>query len=312
MSLLSILVVIAPAIVVVLVVVLVAHPRRRRPVTFNVDDFPRLGRLRRVTTRARVIALVVGLIVVVAMTGLGPLGMGLMLAPAVFAATQILATLAADVLTHSSARTPGTSGLEVRRIGAYLPRALTLATAVALLVLAGTLAWTTAVGSVDDMGRAGRAFTYSYPCDGVCRGSFTPWPGSYYSIPLGVALVVLVALAVVAVTMTVRRPRDASDREIVRVDDFIRKRSTESVVAALGLGCAASLTAVCVLASRLVPSTVPGVSNLLVAAGWAAVVVGILALGMSVWCFVVLLLPGAGAHVPQADRGPTARTVVPR
>ena len=304
-----ILLMIVVSIAMALVVVLIAIPRRRRLVSFAERDFPQLARLRNVTTAARVIALIVGLIVVVLLTTVGPLGMGFLLAPAVFAGTQIVATLVAELISRDTARTPGAAGLEVRRIRSYLPRALGTATVVTMTVLTGVLIGTTATGSPDDMGRAGRSFSYSYPCDGVCGGSFSPWPGSFYTAPLGIALLLVVTLAVTAIVITVRRPRDASQPEIVRVDDFIRTRSAESVVAALGLGGAASLAAICVLVSRLVVSTVDGVSRVLLVAGWSAVVVGLIAFGMSMWCVVVLLLPGARARHSHSDAVHEAATV---
>ncbi len=301
MTPIPIILVIVSSVAFFLAVVLIVIPRRRRLVSFADRDFPQLVRLRNVTTAARVIALVVGLIAVVLMTTVGPIGMGLLLAPAVFAGTQMVATLVADLISRDTARTPGAAGLEVRRVRSYLPRALGGATAITLTVLTGVLIWTTAMGSSDDMGRAGRSFSYSYACDGVCEGSFSPWPGSFYSVPLATGLLLLVTLAVAAVVITVRRPRDASKPEIVRVDDLVRTRSAESVVAALGLGGAASLAAICVLTSRLVVSTVDGVSIDLLIAGWTAVVVGLAAFAMSVWCVVVLMLPGARALHSESD-----------
>lgn len=312
MTLALVLFMVLPSIVLLLAVVLVVQPRRRRLVSINETQFPQLSRLHTVTSAARIIAFVVGLIVVVLMTAVGSLGIGFLLAPAVFAGTQMVAMVAANLVAHNMARTPGIAGLEVRRMSSYVPRALVVATSVALVTLAATLIWTTATASTDDMGRPGRAFTYSYPCEGLCWGSFSPWPGSYYAFPLGISLMFLIAVAVVAMVITVRRPRNASDPEIVRIDDFVRARSAESIAAALGLGIAASLAAVCFLVSRLVPSTVNGVAGSLLAAGWAAVVVGTLAFGMSVWCVVALLLPGTGGRYHRAETSQASAMVPSR
>ena len=298
------------AIITLLTAVLIAVPRRRRLVTINEHDFPALARLRSVNAAARVVGLVVGILVVVSLSDAGNLGVGLLLSPAVFALTQILATLVAGILTHDAARTRGTAGLEVRRVRPYLPRGLTVVTASATAVLALVLVWTTAVGSPDDMGRNGRSFTYSYPCDTVCGAGFSPWPGSYYTVPLGAVLTLVLVLAVATVLVTVRRPRDASDPEIVRVDDFVRARAVESVVAAVGVASAATLCGVSLLVTHLAnPRNV--VPLMLRIPGWGAMLLTLAALPLTVWCVVVLLLPGATAPVRRDARTSDPTVVTP-
>lgn len=293
MALLSILAVALVLVLVTLVVMFVAIPRRRRLVTIDESGFPRLAHLRRVTTLVRILGFAAGLIAVAVVVRIGELGLGLLLAPAIFAALQILAVVVADLIARRSATTPGVAGLEVRSMRAYLPRALGIATLVALVALALTLGWSTAVGSADDMGRAGRSLSFEYPCDGECFASMGPWPGSYYSIPLALSILFVIAMAVAAASVTVRRPRDASNAEIVRVDDLIRSRATESAIAAVGFAVAGSLMAVCVLVSRLAARGQNITPLALLVAGWAAVAVAVAAFAMSVWCAVVLLLPGA-------------------
>ncbi|MEO7586737.1 MAG: hypothetical protein ABIS84_01775 [Arachnia sp.] len=298
------------AIITLLALVLIAVPRRRRLVTINEHDFPALARLRSVNAVARVVGLVVGVVVVASLSGAGRLGLGLLLSPAVFALTQVLATLVAGILTHDAARTRGTAGLEVRRIRPYLPRGLTVLTVSATAVLALVLLWTTAVGAPDDMGRNGRSFTYSYPCDTVCEASFGPWPGSYYTLPLGAVFALVLALAAATVLVTVRRPRDASDPEIVRVDDFVRARAVESVVAAVGVASAATLFAVSLAVTSLGnPRNV--VPLILRIPGWGAMLLTLAALPMTVWCVVVLLLPGATAPVRRDTDAPHTAVVTP-
>ncbi|WP_233557998.1 hypothetical protein [Tessaracoccus antarcticus] len=298
------------AIITLLAAVLIAVPRRRRLVTINEQDFPALARLRSVNTVARVVGLVVGILVVAMLANAERLGLGLLLSPAVFALTQVLATLVAGAVTHDAARTRGTAGLEVRRLRPYLPRGLTALAASATVILGLVLAWTTAVGAPDDMGRDGRSFTYSYPCDTVCTAGFGPWPGSYYAVPLAVLLAIVVALAVATVLVTVRRPRDASDPEIVRVDDVVRARAVESVVAAVGLASAASLFAVSLLVTNLAnPRNV--VPLLLRIPGWGALLLTLAALPMTVWCVVILLLPGATAPLRPAPHAAETPVVIP-
>lgn len=282
-----------------LVAVLIAIPRRRSLVAINERDFPELARLRALTTVARIIGVAVGLIVVVSLVITLPFGLGVFLAPAVFAGTQILAAMISGVVTHGAARTTGTAGLEVRSVNPYLPLGLTVLTASATTLLALALAWTTAMGVPDDMGNLGRKFTYSYPCDGVCTAGFSPWPGSFYSIPVAVLLAIVLILAVVAVLVTVRRPRNASDPEIVRVDDFVRARSVESVVAAVGVAAAGTLLLVSIPVANGLSNPANDIPALLRIPGWGALIIGSAAFAMTVWSVVILLLPGATAPFQQ-------------
>ncbi|MGV8845910.1 hypothetical protein [Tessaracoccus sp.] len=290
----------------IMAAVLVAVPRRRRLVAIDEREFPELARLRVTNTVARVSGVVVGLMILAPLMASLRFGLGVFLAPAVFAATQILAIVAAGILTHSAARTRGTAGLEVRGVRRYLPGRLTMLVASASATLALVLAGTTATAVADDMGVRGRAFSYFYPCDGVCSAGFSPWPGAFYSLPLAIALTVVVALAVLGVIIAVRRPRDASNPEIVRVDDLIRARAVESIVAAVGVGVAGTLVGVSFLVTRFVGNPVIETPLHLLVAGWGGVVVTIAALAVGLWCVVVLLLPGATAPLrltPEAAAG---------
>ncbi len=292
---------------VLLTVVLIAVPRRRRLVAINEHDFPGLARLRSASTSARIVGLVVGLMVVVPLTVGLRFGLGVFLAPAVFAATQILATLAAGIITHDAARSPGISGLEVRRIRPYLPKGLTGLTVATTVALAIALAWTTATAEADDMGNVGRAVSFSYPCNGECAMGTSPWPGSFYSIPIAVLFAIVSALALATIIVIVRRPRNGSDPEIVRVDDLVRARAVETIVAAVGAGSAVTLLGVSFLVANFLGNPGNPVPILLRVPGWGAVFLTVGALAMGVWCVVILLLPGATApfrHSREAEEEP--------
>lgn len=290
-----------------LVAVLIVVPRRRKLVAINADAFPGLARLRNVTLIARIIGIIVGIAAIGVVNNAGRLGLGILLSPAVFAATQILATLAAGLITHNSARTPGTAGLEVRRIRPYLPTALSALTISVAAVLTAVLVWSTTVASPDDLGRAGRNFSYTYPCDdAACGSGFGPFPGSYYSIPLAIVLAATLLIAVATIFVTVRRPRNASDPEILRVDDVVRSRSVESVIAAVGVATAGSLFAVSFLIGMPLALTGNEVPVGLHVLGVSAIVISGAALIMMSWCVVVLLLPGARAARTEAARGSAA------
>src|SRR6478609_2436346 len=165
--------------------VLVAVPRRRALVALDQQAFPGLARLRRTTVVSRLVALALGLVVLVAVGAAGHLGRGLALAPAAFAAVQVLGVLVGDLVSEHDARTPGSAGLEVRRVRDFLPVRLTLVTVLAAGALGALLGGSTLVAAPDDLGRAGRAL--SYRCAEDCTsGSLGPWPGSYYSLPMAV------------------------------------------------------------------------------------------------------------------------------
>jgi hypothetical protein len=275
--------------VALLVVVLVVAPRRQRAQA-AARQVPALRRLMRTHAVARGVALVVGVGVTAAAASAWSLGRGLMLAPAAFAAAQILAVLLADRATYTAMRTPGVAAIEVRRVRDYLPRALSVLAVLSAAALAASLTWTTAVAASDDLGRAGRALTY--PCIEGCEARISPWPGSFYSVPLAVGLGAVVLLAVVALSVTVRRPRNGADPAIAATDDAVRRRSVETVVAAVALALSASLLGIAMVAGvrLLAAGDVPSGSSLTVGATLLTIA-GLWSLAVVLWSTVSLLLP---------------------
>lgn len=278
-----------------LAVVLRAVPRRRALVAFDEAAHPGLARLRRSTLLGRGLAMMAGVIAGVATASTGGLGRGFALVPAVFAAVQIVGVLLVDLLARDDARTPGTAGLEVRRVRDFSAPGLVRLTGAVGAVLALFLAWAGVVAVPDDLGRAGRALAYS--CTAGCdHGTLSPWPGSYYSVPMVAALLLVLVLAGIAVRVTVRRPRNGAAPEIVVVDDVVRRRSVESVLAAVGVAFTGSLAGTALPAGGRLAGL--GANHGPVAfqvVGWCAFLAGLAALVCLVWCLVVLLLPGAGA-----------------
>jgi hypothetical protein len=166
--------------------------------------------------------------------------------------------------------------------------------------LGALLVTTTLMGSADDQGRAGRFL--SRQCTPQIWARNGPWPGSFYSVPLGIAVVVGLVVAAVALRTVVLRPRSGSDPDLVVADDFLRRRSAEAIVAATGVMVAASLSGVALVAGvRLIGVVCPPASWTIL--GVALLVVGALMLLLTSWCLALLL---AGRRFTPVEAGATA------
>ena len=211
------------------------------------------------------------------------------------------------------------AGLERRRLHGYLPRWLTVAVASTTVLLGALLVTTTLLGSLD--GASGRAGgTLSLEC--VVRGSRVgssagPWLGRYYSLPLAVALGVVLALAAIGARAVVLRPRadaDAGDRSAVDADERLRRRSAEALVAGCGVAVAATLllaapvTAIVMgnaagasayVGGRPLPSCAPAWWS---TAQWSAAAAALLAVAVLVWCAAVVLVPTRRHDVAAGQR----------
>jgi hypothetical protein len=185
------------------------------------------------TRRWQVAGLLVGLPVAV-MVGHVSLGRGLLLAAPAFGLCALAGVLAGE----ATAPRPTSGGrrtaiLEVRRPGNYVPVHLARAVAGLTAALVVLLIITTITASSDDLGRAGRALTVTCGSGLVDQG--TPWPGSYYSIPLAVLLLAGFGMAAIAFQSVIGRPRPGVDDKILAVDDFMRRRAGRRIVAACGV-----------------------------------------------------------------------------
>ncbi|WP_226345926.1 hypothetical protein [Agilicoccus flavus] len=304
------------AVLAAVVVLLVLRPHRRRTAPAPAGDRPGLDALRRRVARGRWVGLAAGAVAFGVVAALpGGLGRGLALAPLAGATVVVVALVTADLAARGTARGQR-AGLGARRGVATPPRGITLAAALCLAALVVVLALAAGLGSADDLGRAGRSLSYTTPDGG---GSAGPWPGTFYSSVLAPALALLAALTLVGLVVVARRPRDDSDGEIVRVDDWIRRRQAESLVAAAGLGVALEAMGVLAtagLAARSVAlgSTEAGVPQpWLTALGWACLLGVPIAAVLAIWCAVLLLVPGArpprGARSASVLAAPPASTV---
>ncbi len=260
-----------------------------------------LAVLERRVTLWRWAGLVVGVGAAVWASDADRLGRGVMLAPAIAASGVLLGVLAGELSAGRLRVTRRSASLAVRRVRDHLPPVLTGCVVLTTVGLGVLLVWTTVIGSADDMGRDGRALTV------VCSGTTSssgPWPGSFYSAPLAVALVGGLALAVAGVLAVVRRRSvvDPDDPASTAADHVVRRRSTEAVVAAYGSLVAASGAGVAAVTALVMhqPSCAP--------AWWAPLRWGLAgfvaaALVLFVWCAVAVLAP-RGRDVVDAPFSP--------
>jgi hypothetical protein len=228
------------------------------------------------------------------------LGRGTMLAPAVLGIFVVAGVGLGETVVRPQRPTgPRTASLAARREADYLPRALSTAVAGITVFHLATLALTTATASADDMGRAGRQVAAQ--CGNIGSGA-SPYPGSFYSVPLTLLLLVIGLATAAALRAVVRRPRGFAPDDVG--DDVLRQRSATRVLAAAGAAVAAGHVGIAFFAGTAL-LRMDCQSAWMDPAGWvllASVPVALLLLG---WFLGRVLAPGA---LPAADRKHPAGT----
>jgi hypothetical protein len=132
----------------------------------------------------------------------GSLGRGVVLAGPLLAWCVLLGVVVGELRVTAPPEGERTAVLETRRVRDYLPWRLATVVLTAAVLLAGLLVTTTALGSGDAMGRAGR--TLFRGCSASTSEATGPWPGSFYSVPLAVVVGCGLLLAAVALRQVVR------------------------------------------------------------------------------------------------------------
>ena len=246
--------------------------------------------------RWRWAGLVLGVVVVALTAGAGSLGLGVMASPTIFGFCVIAGVIVGELATIPRRLGVRTAALETRTVGRYLPRRLGGLVAASTVALGVLLTTTTVMGSADDMGRAGRSL--SRECSRGWGASSGPWPGVFYSVPLGIAVAVGLLGAAVALRAVVLRPRSGSTPELLSADDVRRQHSAEAVVAATGVMVAASLLGIALTAAgALLGFACPPISWTIL--GVALLIVGVLMFLLVIWC-LALLLGGPRLHAQSA------------
>lgn len=210
----------------------------------------------RLVALTRVAGVLVGVAAGAALLNQGSYGTGAMLAPAAAGLCLLLAVALGETVVRP--RRPRkevgarSASLRPRRVRDYLPRALSLAVGVQLVATTAVLLLTTLTAGAGDVaggdpalhddGLTGRSISCTA---GGYGSSHTPYPGSFYSGPLAVALLAVLAVAVVAALQVVRRPRGLGPTD---ADDALRRRSLGVVVAATGFAVSATYAGIAVTA----------------------------------------------------------------
>lgn len=177
--------------------------------------------------------LVTGLAAAAVAATAGALGRGVLLAAPLFALFVVLGTLAAQLRATSLTGSVRVADVGHRRIRDYVPVGLSRMVVAGAAVLTVMLVFTTALGSADDLGRAGRALTRR--CNETTTGTHGPWAGVFYSLPLAIVVLIGIAAGLFTLHRVVRRPRPSNPHDVRTSDDALRRAHARVVVAALGV-----------------------------------------------------------------------------
>lgn len=185
------------------------------------------------------------------------------LAPTALGAGVLLGTIAGELTARPSVGIRRSAALEARTLRGILPRGRMLVLGASTALLTAALAIGAAWGSPDDAGRAGRAFSESCTVvdpdlgPALLGGSRGPWPGSFYAVPLAVAVVVLAGLVALALRAIVNRPRPDLDSR--GLDSVLRCWSVGTVLTAATVTVLGTLGPVALLmGSALAGQECPG------------------------------------------------------
>lgn len=163
------------------------------------------------------------------------------LAPAALVIAVLVGTCLAELTAEQPHGAIRTATLRPRSLKALLPRPLAAGTVASLVLIALTLTAGTVLGSPDDLDRPGRAFTTHCVVDGYeSSWRHGPWPGSFYTVPILLALVAALALAAYTLHAIVTRPVVGTEIG----DELNRRRAVVDVlvsVCLLGFGSTAPL-----------------------------------------------------------------------
>ncbi|MEI7058132.1 hypothetical protein WBG06_20060 [Nocardioides sp. CCNWLW239] len=214
-------------------------------------------------------------------------GVSTMVAPVGFGLGVLLGAVAGETVVRPARPTgPRTASLEHRSLVTYLPRNTSYAVGIGLALLGATLLLTTLTAWEDTYLGGRRAIGCTVSAVTQIR---TPYPGSFYSVPLAIALGIVLVTAAAAAVVVVRRPRGLAP--IDAGDDMLRGRSMTVIIAAVGVAVGVSLAGIAgTAATALLGLDTTCAGPWIPIAGWALVPVTLSGIGLTVWCFVLLFV----------------------
>lgn len=240
MALARIAILLLPIVVVAAIVVLVVRllrPERRMTLTVGGNEHVGVVTMARHTRLYRILGALVGLGVAVALASAGDVALGrlMLLTPMALGAGALLGVIVGEWTARPPRGSARTASLRRRSLGDLLPITTRWQMGIGLASAVSVLALGTALGGADDQGRAGRVLTRTCTAvmDGeevLMSGSRGPWPGSYYTIPAALALLVVLGLAALATWTIIARQRPSA--EDAALDDQLRRWSVMSVASA--------------------------------------------------------------------------------
>lgn len=211
---------------------------RRKVIIIDPQARTVLVRLRRRSRIAVLLGLTLGAVAALTMVGarVGDLGRLASLAPAAGGTAVLLVVGLAELTTPHLEGDVRTASLQTRKRGDAVERhrVLLTLTTFAVLVLALGVGW--AMGSADDMGRPGRAF--STVCEATSSAR-TPWPGSFYGGLMLYGVAELAVATFAAVASVAGRPRVGATS--LETDTRLRRASTGQILLVSTAAAACSL-----------------------------------------------------------------------
>ena len=272
--------------------------RNRVVVTVAPTEHGDVVEIARHTRRWRMVGLLIGAVAALVLLDAGQrldaLGRVSALAPAALGASVLIGTIAGELTARPAVGIRRTATVETRTVKAVLPKVLSTVLAVASALLVAALAIGAAWGSADDMGRPGRIFTQTCTVLDPDLGPVLmssgrgPWPGSFYVVPITVALVVLTGLVALALRAIVTRPRPGLDSHAL--DTMLRRWSVGNVLTAATVTVLGTLGPLAVfMASAIFGGSCPNSAVETVVAG-VALVIGPVAAGAAFALLASLVL----------------------
>lgn len=162
----------------------------------------------------------------------GRLGVGALTGTALLiGATVLVIAILVGELTLPARSASQRYGLLVPRDSrALVSRPALLNAGISVIALIGYCLFTTSVASPDDQGRPGRSLTHT-GVDGFTGGTYGPFPGQWYTVPVLVVLAAALLVSVVALVIVVRRRPSADQHDLL-----LRRRSVTSLLGAVAVG----------------------------------------------------------------------------